>query len=145
MPSFPTVTVLDSFKRAPENPLSNGGKWKSFFPAGANRGNITGEHWETISASRPEGAYWQPIEFSNPGVALQWSERVADNTYWKLWACVSNPTTSSINGYVLKLKQEGGGKFAVELEKCAANVFTELAKTTAVSFVVGDRFGLSVQ
>lgn len=145
MPTFPTVTVLDSFKRPNETPLSNGGKWKQFFPAGSNMGKISDEEWETISASRVEGAYWQPIEFSNPGVALQWSGKTTDTTYWKLWACVSNPTSSSINGYVLKLKQEGGGKFTVELEKCVANSFTELAKTTAVAFAVGDRFGLSVQ
>jgi hypothetical protein len=145
MPSFPTVTVLDSFQGHEENPLDNGGKWKAFFPAGSNKGRLKSTEWETISGSTPEGAYWQPLEFSNPGVALQWSSKVTDNTYWKLWACVANPTSSSINGYVLKLKQESGGKFAVELEKCAANVFTELAKTTGVKFAVGDRFGLSVQ
>jgi hypothetical protein len=145
MPVFPTVTVLDSFKRPNENPLSNSGKWKEFFPSGSNKGDISSEHWETILASRAEGAYWQPIEFSNPGVAVQWVEKVTDNTYWELWACIAHPTSASLNGYVLKLKQEGGGKFAVELEKCVANSFSELAKTTGVTFAVGDRFGLSVQ
>jgi Putative Ig domain len=147
MPSFPTVTLLDPFT-SNENPLSNGGKWKQFFPAGSNMGRTNGTAWETISASIPEGAYWHPIEFSNPGVALEWAVRTTDNTYWKLWACVSNPTSSSINGYVLQLKHEGSGsshKFEVKLEKCAANVFTELGKVSAIEFAVGDRFGLSVQ
>lgn len=145
MPSFPTVTVLDSFKGHEENPLNNGGKWKEFFPSKANKGRLTNEYWETISGSIVEGAYWQPLEFSDPGVALQWIRSVSDNTYWRLWACVSNPATSSLNGYALKLKQEGAGKFEAKLEKCAANVFTELGKTTGVAFAIGDRFGISVQ
>src|ERR1700677_2367111 len=145
MPSFPTVTVLDSFKRPNENPLSDGGKWKSFFPAGSRMGSIQTERWETLSSGSVEGAYWQPIEFSAPGVALQWFATTAQSTYWRLWACVSNPTTSALNGYAFKLKQEGSGKFEAKLEKCVADSFTELAKTTGVGFAVGDRFGLSVQ
>jgi hypothetical protein len=145
MPSFPTVTVLDSFKRENENPLSNGGKWKAFFPASTHLGKITAEHWETVSGGIVEGAYWQPIEFTSPGVALQWTSSTEQETYWRLWACVSNPTSGELDGYALKLKQEGAGKFEVKLEKCVANVLTELAKTTGVAFAVGDRFGLSVQ
>jgi len=143
--AFPTVAVLDSFKGGNESPLSHGGDWKEFFPSGESMGEIAHKEWETDSAHRPEGAYWQPAEFTEPGVALEWAGKVTDEHYWELWACVSHPTSALISGYVVKLKQEGGGKFAVELEKCVANVLTELAKTTAVAFAVEDRFGLSVQ
>src|SRR5208282_3795938 len=102
--AFPTTVVLDSFKTA-EFPLSDEGNWKAFFPAGVHMGYVAHEEWETIIASRQEGAYWSPEEFTEPGVALQFSHKVTDDKYWKLWACVAAPTSALIDGYVCKLKQ----------------------------------------
>lgn len=142
--AFPTVTLLDSFKRS-ENPLSNGGKWKTFFPINNGTGFCNGTSWENKSASKVEGAYWSPTEFTNPGVAIDRSLSINDSGYWTLWACLSNPTTSKISGYRLKMLHTGAGLFEVKLERCDENSFTVLSTSIAQAFAEGDRIGLSVQ
>jgi hypothetical protein len=143
--SFPTTAVLDSFKRT-ENPLSNGAQWKTFFPINATTGSCNGENWENANTGKVEGAYWSPLEFASPGVAITRDKRIDDAGYWSLWACISDPTTAKISGYRLKLKHTGGGgKFEVKLERCDENGFTVLSTTAAEVFEVGDRVGLSVQ
>lgn len=64
---LPHLQVLDSFKRAPENPLSNGGKWEQLGEV-AGGGKIEGEKFvgePTIN----EGAFWTPEEFTEQAVA----------------------------------------------------------------------------
>jgi hypothetical protein len=144
--AFPTLTLLDSFKRS-ENPLSNGGKWKTFFAVTNGPGFCNGTDWENINpASSPQGAYWSPIEFSNPGVALTRDQRIDDGGYWSLWACLTDPTTSKISGYRLKMIHIGsGGKFEVKLEKCVENSFSLFATSPEETFAAGDSIGLAVQ
>lgn len=143
--SFPAVTVLDSFKRSEET-LSNGGKWKAFFPASSGLSFCNGTNWETHAKSDNEGAYWSPVEFSNPGVAITRNVNLEDQGTWWIWACISNPTTSKVSGYRLALTHTGStGKFEVKLEKCVENSFSVLSTTTGETYALGDSVGLAVQ
>jgi hypothetical protein len=143
--SFPTLTLLDSFKRS-EEPLSNGGKWKAFFPANSGLSHCNGTDWETHAKTFNEGAYWSPIEFASPGVAITRDQRIEDAGTWWIWACISNPTTSKVSGYRLALVHTGSvGKFEVKLEKCTENSFSVLSTTTGETYELGDKVGLAVQ
>ena len=143
---FPTLELLDSFKRPFEEPLSNGGKWKTFHPINNTTGYLSGTDWENYLAGKVEGAYWSPIEFSNPGVAIERDRRTKeDSGYWSLWACISNPTTAEISGYRLKMTFTAANLFEVKLERCDKNSFTVLSTTLAEAFNDGDRIGLAVQ
>jgi len=128
--SFPALTLLDSFIRE-ENPLSNGGKWKGFYPTGGESlytGKCNKNEWETNSLNF-EGAYWSPVEFANPAVSTQINRQPEENAgnYFTWWACLRNPLTSEISGYRLKAYWESGRKFEFKLEKIVKNVYTVLA------------------
>lgn len=158
MSVFPTVALLDSFKRG-ESPLSKGngvinGAWKGIFPNGveANRGSCNGNEWET-GAGPPtlEAAWWSPEEFTNPGVTTQFNGSIELSEFFSWWACLSNPTTGEISGYRLKARWEGGKLFEFKLEKVVKNVYTVLATLAAVKLEGSsggepkDKVGLSVQ
>lgn len=146
---FPTVTLLDSFIRAEENPLSNGGKWKDFFESAEHKGRCNGTEWETISGSTKEGAYWQPETFKEPGVALDltFKNPVREGNYWSLLACLGEPESAIFTGYRLKIvaAEAGEGSFTFILEKAVAGVWTVMTEKAAVTMKAGYRFGLSVQ
>lgn len=144
--SFPTLAILDSFIRE-EKTLSNGGKWKTFFVVTNGTGECNGVDWETkVPGGTAQGAYWSPIEFNNPGVAITRDRFIDSSGYWSLWACLSNPTTSKISGYRLKMIHTGeGGVFEVKLERCIENAFVVLSTTASETFAEGDKVGLAVQ
>lgn len=150
--SFPALTLLDSFKRK-EEPLSNEGKWKGFFPLKGNggvggaegKGWCNGTDWEMSSTAWVEGGYWTPAEFSEPAVAITRDKNITDEGYWSLWCCISHPTTSEISGYRLKWKHEGSNFFEAKLERCDKNVFTVLeTKAADGPFEAGDKIGIAV-
>lgn len=54
---FEGVALLDSFQRAPEKPLSDGGKWSlNPFPNGVNTGEIASETWGNTGWQSHRGA-----------------------------------------------------------------------------------------
>jgi hypothetical protein len=140
---FPTVALLDSFKRN-ETPLSNGGKWALKF-TDSQAGLCNGNAFENHSAADTEGAYWTPEEFTEPGVAITRNERIEDSGTWRLWACLSTPTTTNISGYLLAVRHEGGTSFEVQLFRVDKNAYTELTKALGESIEEGDSMGLAVQ
>lgn len=147
---FPTLTLLDSFKRA-ESPLSNGGKWQAFFLINGNTGscveNIDWEHAEGI-AGKTYGAYWTPEEFTNPGIAITRDRRIVDQGEWSIWGCLSEPLVANISGYRLQFTKTGEvlsrGEFIVRLERCDKNVFTTLSTTANELYEEGDSVGLLI-
>lgn len=141
--AFPPVKLLDSFKRS-ENPLSNGEKWHVFQGLGGT-GSCNGTEWETPNIGTNYGAYWTPLEFTNPGVAITRSNRIEDNGSWYIWACMSNPLSTEISGYRLRLHREIGSLFGIKIERCTKNSFTVLSTTTEEKFSVNDSLGLAVQ
>jgi len=149
--AFPAVTLLDSFKRE-ENPLSNGGKWKSvaFLSGGVGRCKESID-WENLAAHDLEGAYWSPGEFTAPcAVAICRDKKINDAGAWLVMACVTHPTTSKFSGYRVMMAHTGTisgteGKFTVTIERCDEESFTVLSTTTEEVFKEGDRLGIAVK
>src|SRR5947209_6397445 len=123
--SFPTVSLLDSFIRASENPLNNGGKWKALGGTGenTNAGHITSEAWapnSVFSSSKEDGAYWTVQQYVNPAVAVEFNAIPSNERYLALWCCLSNPTVTAKSGYRLRVISEvTTGKATFRLEKVA--------------------------
>jgi hypothetical protein len=133
---FPEVTLLDSFKRANESPLSNGSKWKNLYSTenlqilseactqGAGGGSV--DYWynpaggagvacaTTISKVPPSGQF----------IALRLAaDLIKNNGYWFV----------NVTGGSCRI-----GKFEEGSE-------TTLAEKTNVPFESGDRMGLIVK
>lgn len=132
--------LLDSFKRAPEKPLSNGGKWSESESAGL--GEIASEAWQPTNEYA--GIYWNPTQFIETGVSVELHHLAAtEGNNTRLFIAEEPAASGEIKkGYAVELEEEGAGKFAVKLLRKTAN--SVLASTTAVTFAVGDRLGLSV-
>src|SRR5437899_3226902 len=112
---FPTESLLDSLKRAAENPLSNGGKW-SLPPSCSTKGQISSEAYKLTSAFGVEdGAYWLPEEFSGEDAySLEYRSGMSAERFMRLWACETFPSGRS--GYALKVVGESGTKVKLILE-----------------------------
>ncbi len=148
--AFPAVVLLDSFKRE-ENPLSNGGKWKTWAYTTGSIGHCVGIDWENGSASDIESAYWSPEEFTPAtepvGVAITRDRRITDTGTWFVWACLTHPTEAGkFTGYVAKIKFESENKFEATLYRCDEGPsFHKLGFTeTGEVWAEGDRLGLAV-
>src|ERR1700687_4054587 len=110
------MEVLDSFQRANENPLSDGGKWSRLWTTGTEpTGKIAGEAWNQIAAGNLEGAYWNPSEFgkaTGPDVAVQIHSFFKQSEWIDLHVCLGEPTVETWNGYYLRVEEEAtAGKF----------------------------------
>jgi len=115
--AFPTVHLLDSFKRA-ENPLSKGNgtienAWQTYIAAASKTGLCDGgrKAWETANpASAHQGAYWTPQQFGGKlGVAYTRNEVITSRGTWFLIANMVNPLENSMKCYDLAVGQAGGG------------------------------------
>jgi hypothetical protein len=143
---LPPVQVLDSFKRPPENPLNNGGKWaesSAFFEA-TDRGKIAEEKFVGISPTSISTAYWTPQEFTeNVVTASIYGVESALNGTVRLNCCMPNPTGEE-KGYTLLLTNEGLSagqcKFALNQSGLA-----ELERITVSGMKEGDGVALGVK
>jgi hypothetical protein len=105
---LPTLTVLDSFKRAPENPLNNGGKWAEAagYYKSAGGGKIEGEKLVGTAAA-VETSYWTKEEFTEQAVAVNvYGVEGHLNGTLRLNSCMQNPASEE-HGYALLLTNEG--------------------------------------
>jgi hypothetical protein len=137
--SFPTTESLDTFERAAENPLSDGGKWTKFAWAktigrvySATYGWVPKEGGAEAPESEADGAYWNVREFSGPAVSVHMdAENLHD--YVALW-CDSTGAGSK-NGYRLRVvglaKSYG---FKLVLEKWVSGNKTVLGESSEVAF-----------
>ena len=140
---FPTLVVKDSFKRAEEKPLSNGGKWSTITGA-ADTGEIrTEEAWEADETKPESGARWNAAEQANPAVSLE-VQKVSANKSRQIgvWACLSATEKS---GYLVRWNYNLLKK-PVTIEKWVKGTQTILATAlTEGKLVAKDLIGISVR
>src|SRR5271166_2965016 len=146
---FPSLELLDSFKRGNENPLSNGGQWSIIhgFSSGG-RGAVVNEQFESKAefGLGTAASFWNVKTFTSPAVADIVSKEPTElKRTFVLFAALVNPTEESRSGYVLTVEREIlPGMFAFILAKMVEGVFSTLAETTGVSVAQGDLLGLQV-
>ena len=139
-PVFPTTESLDTFERAAENPLSDGGKWSKLGWAktigrvySATFGWVPKEGAAGASETEADGAYWNGREFTNPAVSVHmYAENLKD--YVGLWSDATG-SSSSRNGYRLKALGTGSSyRFRLLLERWVNGTRTLLAESPEVAF-----------
>lgn len=151
--AFPTVTLFDSFKRAEEDPLSNGGKWVFFVTPDflSERGpKVREERLESpfTYGSGPTGAYWTPKEYADIGVAVmldgEYNEEGKSAYYLFARLGVSE---EKWQGYFIRLESTGtAGKYNLTIRKwknTGTNKSEALATVNNVAIAKGDRLGLA--
>jgi hypothetical protein len=138
--NFPTTESLDTFERAAESPLSDGGKWSKLgwekAPGrvySATYGWTPSEGGAGAAESEASGAYWNGKELANPAVSVHmYAENLSD--YVGLWADATG-SGSSKNGYRLKVLGTGSSyKFRLLLEKWVSGARTLLAESSEIAF-----------
>jgi hypothetical protein len=104
---FPSLEVLDSFKRGNENPLNNGGKWKSVAGSGS-AGQVLAEYYQAVSGQE-SNAYWSE-SLKEPTIAAFVKDREAWNSSTRMWlfSCSQgNPEVKEEGGYILQIRKGG--------------------------------------
>ncbi len=150
--AFPTVSLYDTFNRANESPISNGGRWASItgLTSTTTAGTLVTKRYapESFTAGKETAAYWTPIEFGViPAVAFETKEAEANaERYDSLFICLSNPTVAEkCSGYRLKWITTGvAKKVEIKVDVIENNIVTQLALTKEVLSEAGDLYGLSV-
>jgi hypothetical protein len=138
--SFPTTESLDTFQRAAENPLSDGGKWSKLAWTktigrvfSTTYGWVPKEGGAEASEAEADGAYWNAREFSNPAASVHiYAENL--KAYVALWC--DSTGTSSKNGYRLRIVGLGKTTYAFKLvlEKWVNGTKTVLGESGEVLF-----------
>jgi hypothetical protein len=137
--TFPATGSLDTFERAAENPLSDGGKWsKLAWTKTIGRvyssafGWVPKEGGAGAPESEADGAYWNAASFTNPAVSVHmYPENLHD--YVALWSDTTG--AGSKNGYRLKVVGVGSkDAFKLILEKWVGGAKTVLAESSEIDF-----------
>lgn len=139
------LRVIDSFQRANENPLNNGGKWASM--ASRPVGQILEESYQSEGITGKARAYWTPTEFTEPAVAVEMFTAPGEENKGRAFsiAVVAPTPIANENGYLLEITEESvAGKFEWELIREVEGVETQLLKTLKVACAAGDLFGVRV-
>lgn len=141
--AFPVLEILDSFKRAPENPLDNGGDWAaapamlSSFSAGKIEGEKYVGEAGTVAAS-----YWTPQEFTEAAVAVNvYGVEGTLKGVLLLYNCVASPATVE-TGYYLGLVPSGVGTVKCEIGLAGVG---KLAEANIAGMKEGDGIALDVK
>ncbi len=140
--TFPATESLDTFERAAENPLSDGGKWSKLGWAktigrvySPTYGWVPKEGGVEAPESEADGAYWNAQEFTSPAVSVHvYAENRAD--YVGVWCDTTG--VGSKNGYrvkVLGMKENYG--FKLILEKWVNGSRTQLGESSEITFKGG--------
>jgi alpha-tubulin suppressor-like RCC1 family protein len=138
---FPETRILDTFQRAAENPMSEGGKWSKLAWARSigqiyslNFGWVPAEGGLEAPEAEASGAYWNANEFNEPAVSTRmYAENRRD--YVALWCDTTG--TGSKNGYRLKVvgsSTNGNFAFKLVLEKWTEGSVTQLGESPEVMF-----------
>lgn len=158
-----SIPVNDTFQRAEENPLSNGGKWSIMDKAGTIGGKIgkkIGALVEALCVSTPNenfSGYWNVGEIKNPIVRVDVVGPILSPTtsvkqaggFVQLWAC--NDASLIRNGYNFEVSYRAhadGTTFClISLSRVVAGAGTQnLLPATTISPGIGpgDRLALRV-
>jgi phosphodiesterase/alkaline phosphatase D-like protein len=140
--NFPATESLDTFIRAAENPLSNGGKWSKLHwtkTIGRVFGPIIGwvpkEGGEGAPETEADGAYWNVQEFANPAVSTHMLAQNRSGDYVGIWCDTTGGGHK--NGYRLKVVStptSGNLAFKLILEKWVNGTRTQLGESSVVFF-----------
>lgn len=145
MPSFPTVTLVESFLRT-ESPFAQA-KWEKIqgMTAKGRTSATAGWYPVTASGSGSDGVYQTEKQFTNPGVCVTVNGAGSTEAprYRGIWCCLSEPNTVNISGY--KLKIENTTKWVLEKHNKSATGTVLAEKTEATTTASGDKFGISVE
>ena len=136
---FPVTGSVDTFERAPENPLSDGGKWSVLGwtkTAGAIYSRADGwmptEGTSEAPESEASGAYWNAHEFVGPAVAVHIYAENKRN-YVALWCDTTG--TGAKNGYrVMAVGTGSGYGFRLVLQKWVEGSATTLGESSEIAF-----------
>ncbi len=137
---FPATESLDTFERAAESPLSDGGKWSKLGWSkaigrvfSATFGWTPSEGEAGAAESEASGAYWNGREFNGPAVSVHmYAESLKD--YVGVW-CDAAGASSSKSGYRLKVLGTGTSYgFKLLLEKWVSGTRTLLAESHEIAF-----------
>ena len=140
--------VTDSFERANENPLSNGGKWSEVeIPAGlkSKTGLIFESQWgATTNSGKYQGGYWNTAEQTNPAVSVELSEAPTflKDTFGVL-ACV-DATAKKYYMADAVLTNVAKEEYTVRIRKFNVG-FTTLQETAGITFKIKDRIAITVR
>jgi hypothetical protein len=144
-PKLDSLTLLDSFNRANENPLSNGGKWLKTSWAG-NPGQVhefynwpVTQSWGSLDTEELSGAYWQGTSFAegaNGNAVAILSGIPGVYTQNSLWLDMPNPGQQR-SGYEINWKDNPetpvGPDFVLTLSKWVSGKQTVLATKSGIS------------
>ncbi len=131
---FPTLAATDTFKRAEEKPLSNGGKWSAVGGALLGQVNAT-EEWQPYAVEIAQ-ARWNVAEQTNPAVSVL--VKTSGQVQCGLWTCLSAGAES---GYKVLYEVT---TTTVILSKVVAGVATALGEVVR-SIANGDSLGITVR
>lgn len=150
-PKLANLALLDSFNRANESPLSNGGKWLKASWAG-NTGRVhefggsnylySGQNWGSLYNSELSSAYWQSSTFSEGvnGNAVSVA-RLKASPYPRqsLWLDMPGPGKEK-SGYELSVEYDEesltGLDWVITLSKWVAGKQTVLATQAGIESLV---------
>ena len=147
--AFPTTSLLDSFNRADEDPLSGSGNWSGPILLNMNKMKVVGNATmqSTVIASQSGSSYWNAANFG-PGVeayvtiVTMWQNNSSD--LW-LWVNGSAENTSGVDGYTLYIRQSGG-VYRWRLFRKDNGVETQLGGDIGSQAIAnGDAIGLEVR
>jgi hypothetical protein len=137
-----TTTTLDTFIRANENPLSNGGKWEKVKMASEETGalRVLSEH---LQAEAGGGNYfWNVKEYKNPQANAEVTAYPGGANTASLFICCEKPTAEKVKvGYSMQIKGEGAEAehlVEVNLYKWTAEVRSTLATIKGILVNKGD-------
>lgn len=109
-------TIKDNFNRAPEDPLSNGGKWAAVdtgFPTMVGAA-VLGQDVARHRVSQSCWSYWTPDPAMDGDAAECWARTVGGQSPGNAWglAILSSPGgTNQHDGYLFRIEQSSGGGF----------------------------------
>jgi len=141
-PLFPATESVDTFERAAENPLSDGGKWSKL---GWTKtiGRVYSEYYGWVPKeggleapeSEADGAYWNAQEFTSPAVSVHiFAENRRD--YVGIWCDTTG--VGSKNGYRVKAVGTATNYgFKLILEQWVNGTRTQLGESSEILFKGG--------
>lgn len=142
--AFPTTGVLDTFNRADENPLSDGGNWGGNIAGGTERLRVvTNEVTHDAAATSGLGSAYRSNLTYGPGseayvtITAKFGAAAA---LCILWLRAQSPGTAGVDGYALRVKEETTDD-TWEIYTVTDNVFTLLGATVTQEIAVGDSVG----
>lgn len=144
--AFPSTSVLDTFNRADEDPLSGGGNWAGPILSGLNQMKVVsnGIMQSLVVASQSGTSYWNAATFG-PGsevyfdVTTVWANNASD--VWT-WCNGQNENSGSVDGYAM-VAGRSTGSWVWVLYRVDNGAWTKLGADLATQLLsAGDGVGI---